>query len=223
MRGLERLARLVNEGLWSVRPETIVRNREVRSSANLIHALNIKMHDPDIPAHFGDVTFMSEKDTGGSSRTPAKYACVSESTCASTVRQLMLDCWKMKTPSAILSVSGSAQVCPRPRTLPRTADRARPRPALRLMHGLFTSAQDHDASLERVATLFKRGLSDAAQSTDAWIVTGGTDTGCMALAGESIQLCTTHAIPCVGCGPATDAYPSSRRLLMSDLSMISSS
>ena len=119
MRGLERLARLVNDGLWSVRPETIVRNREVRSSAKLIHGLNIKMNDPDIPAHFGDVTFMSEKDTGGSTRTPAKYACMSESTCASTVKQLMLDCWRMKTPSAILSVSGSAQVCERPRRLPR--------------------------------------------------------------------------------------------------------
>ena len=133
VRGLERLARLVNDGLWSVRPETIVRNREVRSSAKLIHGLNIKMNDPDIPAHFGDVTFMSEKDTGGSTRTPAKYACMSESTCASTVKQLMLDCWRMKTPSAILSVSGSAQVCERPRRLPRARNRARPRPPLRCM------------------------------------------------------------------------------------------
>jgi transient receptor potential cation channel subfamily M protein 2 len=34
---------------------------------------------------------------------------------------------------------------------------------------------------------FKQGLLKVATSTEAWIVTGGTDTGCMKLVGEALS------------------------------------
>ena len=52
--------------------------------------------------------------------------------------------------------------------------------------------------------LFKRGLAEAARSTDAWIITGGTDTGVMALVGEAIAVHSAtdgERMPCIGIAP----------------------
>jgi transient receptor potential cation channel subfamily M protein 2 len=40
---------------------------------------------------------------------------------------------------------------------------------------------------QRMKTAFKRGLIKAATSTNAWIITGGTNTGVMRLVGEAVS------------------------------------
>ena len=47
------------------------------------------------------------------------------------------------------------------------------------------SAQDFSLD-PRLDIAFKRGLAEAAQATDAWITTGGTETGVMALVGHGL-------------------------------------
>jgi hypothetical protein len=52
--------------------------------------------------------------------------------------------------------------------------------------------------------LFKRGLAEAARSTDAWVITGGTDTGVMALVGAAIAAHSAtggERMPCIGIAP----------------------
>ena len=40
---------------------------------------------------------------------------------------------------------------------------------------------------QRMKTAFKRGLIKAATSTNAWIITGGTNAGVMKLVGEAVS------------------------------------
>jgi hypothetical protein len=48
-----------------------------------------------------------------------------------------------------------------------------------------------------VLDVFNRGLVRAAQQTNAWIITGGTDTGVMKLVGEAVRDYQA-AVPCIG-------------------------
>ena len=68
------------------------------------------------------------------------------------------------------------------------------------------SAQDLrlDGALEQY---LKHGLADAARSTSAWVITGGTDSGVMALTGHALRdvggdgAAQRGRTPCIGIAP----------------------
>ena len=106
-------------------------------------------------ACFGEISW-TRQDQEISSRTfgVAKYACFKDDTNVSDVFRLLSECWKLKAPSVLISVTGSAQ----------------------------------ELNLEpKLAKDFEKGLADAAECTDGWVVTGGTDTGVMALVGRALR------------------------------------
>jgi len=52
----------------------------------------------------------------------------------------------------------------------------------------------------RLESMFSQGLGDAAKSTDAWIITGGTDTGVMEFVGKAVRM-QDAKIPTIGIAP----------------------
>ena len=84
----------------------------------------------------------------------ARYACFADDTDVSKVFKLLSECWKLKQPSVLISVTGSAQ----------------------------------ELKLEpKLAKEFETCLAEAAECTDGWVTTGGTDTGVMALVGRALR------------------------------------
>ena len=137
-----------------------------------IHGLGFKMHRDQKPlecerpvgngrrdfvqtrdACFGYISWR-KPDPSEAPQPQARYACIDSDTNVNDVFSLLNDSWKLKRPSVLISVTGSAQ----------------------------------DIDLEpRLATEFEKGLSMAASCTEGWVVTGGTDTGVMALVGKALQ------------------------------------
>ena len=62
------------------------------------------------------------------------------------------------------------------------------------------SAQDFQMS-KHLESIFSVGLSSAATTTNAWIFTGGTDTGVMKLVGAAMQEKDAGTVPLIGIGP----------------------
>lgn len=111
--------------------------------------------DESIDACFGEISW-TKKGEEESSRSfgRAKYACFHDDTDVSDVFKLLSECWKLKAPSVLFSVTGSAQ----------------------------------ELNLEPKLTKdFEKGLAEAVDCTDGWVVTGGTDTGVMALVGRALR------------------------------------
>ena len=133
-----------------------------------IHSIGFKMHRDQTPlewegpngnfvqtrdACFGYISWR-KPDPSEAPQPQARYACIDSDTNVNDVFSLLNDSWKLKRPSVLISVTGSAQ----------------------------------DIDLEpRLATEFEKGLSMAASCTEGWVVTGGTDTGVMALVGKALQ------------------------------------
>ena len=114
-----------------------------------IRQLKLKLfHEEAAP--FGCLQFTEQRLA---SKEIARYACLSVNTDVVAVVNLLLRGWRLKPPSVIISVTGSAQ----------------------------------GMSIEpRLENLFIEGLSSAAFCTNAWVITGGTNTGVMALAGKAM-------------------------------------
>ena len=87
-----------------------------------VSKLNIRMHHSTsgndstggrqsegdgLPATFGKVTFTQDLERQ-KQQQPAKFACMSSDTDLDLVRRLLLDTWKLKPPSVIISITGSA-------------------------------------------------------------------------------------------------------------------
>jgi hypothetical protein len=53
----------------------------------------------------------------------------------------------------------------------------------------------------RLEKAFKRGLAQAALATNAWIITGGTDSGVMSLVGRSLAEYNCTSVQCIGIVP----------------------
>lgn len=105
-------------------------------------------------ACFGYISWRSVDDSSASSSTNlARYACFKDDTDPSEVFKL-LECWKLKPPSVLMSVTGSAQELNLP---------------------------------DKIQTDFKKGFAHAASCTDAWVITGGTDTGVMKMVGQALS------------------------------------
>ena len=62
------------------------------------------------------------------------------------------------------------------------------------------SAQDFTLSTH-LQSIFSVGLSSAATTSNAWIFTGGTDTGVMKLVGAAMQEKEARTVPLIGIGP----------------------
>ena len=60
-----------------------------------------------LPATYGKVTFTQDLEQQ-KQKQPARFACMSSDTDPYFVRKLLLDTWKLKPPSVIISVTGSA-------------------------------------------------------------------------------------------------------------------
>jgi len=78
--------------------------------------LGLKMKDEaGTPASFGDVRFHSVTEDGHLKKNaPAKFACLADDTDVTTAARLLTECWKLRRPSVLLSITGSAQVRPYP-------------------------------------------------------------------------------------------------------------
>lgn len=106
-------------------------------------------------ACFGDISWTkTNEEVSSRSFGRAKYACFKDDTDVSDVFRLLKECWKLRAPSVLISVTGSAQ----------------------------------ELNLEPKLTKdFEKGLAEAADCTDGWVITGGTDTGVMALVGRALR------------------------------------
>eukprot|EP00966_Prymnesium_polylepis_P219228 5072433-Prymnesium_polylepis.1 len=115
-----------------------------------VKELQLTMHDNQ-PASSGQIRFSEDQQLA--SKEFARYACLSVNTNVAAVVRLLLRGWRLKPPSVLISVTGSAQ----------------------------------GMSIEpRLENIFIEGLSSAAFCTNAWVLTGGTNTGVMALAGRAV-------------------------------------
>ena len=113
-------------------------------------------------ACFGYITWGSVDSPAVSSTNLSRYACFKDDTDPSDVFKL-LECWKLKPPSVLMSVTGSAQ-------------------ELNLEH--------------KIQSDFEKGFAHAVSCTDAWVITGGTDTGVMKMVGSALskQQASTRAL-----------------------------
>lgn len=96
--------------------------------------------------------------------------------------EVMRNTWKLENPHLLISVTGGAQNPPMSQVEHRICPR---KPALKVFH---------------------KGLVEAAQSTGAWIITGGTNTGVMKMVGDAIRahsLKKENQKPLVAIGIAT--------------------
>ena len=113
------------------------------------------------PADWGELTFPSV-------RRAAKYMRVSASSEPARVGRVMDKFWRVRRPSVIIAITGSAQALSIP---------------------------------ARLREMFCKGLVTAARATDAVIVTGGTASGVMQLAGEAMAGPGGHGLPLIGFVP----------------------
>ena len=106
-------------------------------------------------ACFGYLRWIKDGDEASArSYGEAKYACFSDDEDVSKVFKLLSECWKLKQPSVLISVTGSAQ----------------------------------ELELEpKLQTDFEKGLAEAAECTNGWLISGGTDAGVMALVGRALR------------------------------------
>lgn len=106
-------------------------------------------------ACFGYLRWIKDGDEASArSYGEAKYACFSDDEDVSKVFKLLSECWKLKQPSVLISVTGSAQ----------------------------------ELALEpKLQTDFEKGLAEAAECTNGWLISGGTDAGVMALVGRALR------------------------------------
>jgi hypothetical protein len=94
--------------------------------------------------------------------------------------ELLSKTWALKPPHAVFSITGGAQV-----NLSQSG-----------MAMNASLASDADAGLENfVMRNICQGLAAAAKATDAWIFSGGMDTGIMSAAGAALSSAGT---PCIG-------------------------
>ncbi|XP_042620293.1 transient receptor potential cation channel subfamily M member 2-like isoform X1 [Cyprinus carpio] len=106
-------------------------------------------HTKEAPTDaFGDISF------GGLGQKTGKYVRVSSDTPCEILYQLMTDCWKLRSPNLLISVTGGAK-------------NFNIKPLLK--------------------EKFRRGLIKVAQTTGAWILTGGTHTGVMKHVGMAVR------------------------------------
>ena len=126
---------------------------------------------------------------------PARFASVRvPGTDADCAVKLLLSYWRIEKPSVLLSVTGSAQACKIHLDLPKSPPFLRP---FRLMSSLLTppASDPHPQAMDlepRLEHFLEEGLFAAARSTHAWVVTGGTDTGVMELAGRALRARDTN-------------------------------
>ena len=135
-----------------------------------IKRLGLKMADGG-HASWGTVRVLGKNVDAEIVSSEASFACLAADTELNLVAELLKANWRLRPPSVLLSVTGSAQ----------------------------------DMALEpHLELLFKRGLAESARSTNAWVITGGTDSGVMALAGAAIAENSSargELTPCIGIAP----------------------
>ena len=149
--------------------------RDVKAELRKIDELNLGMKTRRAKACFGELMFDRRPEPGESRLhqwpPPAKFCTLASDSEIDKVFQMLTDCWDLKRPSVLLSVTGSAQ----------------------------------DLDLDpRIEHEFKERLAAAASHTAGWVITGGTDTGVMAIVGKALRERNLHAeelAPVIGICP----------------------
>ena len=155
--------------------------RDVKAELKKIDLLGLSMKAPKPKssrteeACFGELLFDRLPEPGESRLhqwpPPAKFCAFSDDSDIDKIFQLLCECWALKRPSVLLSVTGSAL----------------------------------DLDLEpRLEHEFSDKLSAAAQHTGGWVITGGTDTGVMAIVGRALRernLQADELAPVIGVAP----------------------
>ncbi|XP_043916462.1 transient receptor potential cation channel subfamily M member 2-like [Protopterus annectens] len=110
---------------------------------------DVTKHTKEVPTDaYGDLTFT------GLTQNVSKYIRVSSKTPPEVLYKLMTECWRLKVPNLLISVTGGAK---------------------------------NFNMKPKLKDIFRRGLIKAAQSTGAWIITGGSHAGVMKHVGEAIR------------------------------------
>ena len=114
------------------------------------------------PPDWGDVCFVGRtirgsRHEGGLTSSTARYLRVRQQVAPSRLARLIAKFWRVRRPSAVISVIGGAHP---------------PEGGLQLS--------------PRLSHLFARGLAAAVRATNALVVSGGTGTGIMELVGDAV-------------------------------------
>ena len=137
-----------------------------------IFDLQLKMKERDTPANFGELLIQHRgKNENVDTR---RYVCLSDETDVMDCWHLLHECWKLKRPSLVLSVTGSAAQL---QLEPWMRDR------------------------------FQRGLATAVACSEAWVITGGTESGVINLVGEALGPKSTYPSHSKGRSPLIGVVP----------------
>lgn len=82
------------------------KSRLLSEEMDRVRELQLTMHDYSVIASFGQVRFTEEQLA---SKECARFACLSVNTDVAAIVKLMLRGWRLKPPSVLISVTGSAQ------------------------------------------------------------------------------------------------------------------
>ena len=143
-----------------------------------------------LPEHCSGIISTGKVAFGRSLRVKraADYAVVlRDKTRPEDVVELLSKTWGLKKPRVVISITGGAQDG-------KMGGQA----------GMALSASlgsDASAGLEQfVLKNLQQGLAAAAKATDAWMFTGGTDTGIMSATGAALRSSVSGAktVPCIG-------------------------